>query len=336
MDLSKVVADANASMRNPNTGGVMPTVLAVTRQGVNRDDIVTGQIDDLVFPFAGAFTGKPAEGLTETVLVQTSTNSQLVEGIIASMNGAEILKDFKPSGLRYAVAVRLTGKFKTAFPDGKPAVEPPQNPDEPKPDEPKPPTADAAQLKESTTNSVVILVADTDCLADSVAFQVGNFAGYRLAKPINGNINLLLNAVDQLASDSDLIAIRSRGGLNRPFTRLQELQTRASQQWEDKLKELETLRNATQQKITELQNTKQGGAQNQLILSAEQQAELQKYQDTESDYGKQLRQVQKNLRKDTDYLETLIRILNIVAMPALVTLSGIVIYLVKRTKTAAK
>ena len=31
-----------------------------------------------------------------------------------------VLKEFKPSGTQYALAVRLTGKFKTAFPDGKP------------------------------------------------------------------------------------------------------------------------------------------------------------------------------------------------------------------------
>ena len=108
----------------------MPAVLLVTRKGVNQDDIVTGQIDSLVFPFAGAFTGKPADGLTETVLVQSSTNSELVDSITASMNGEQILKDFKATGVQYAVAVRLTGKFKTAFPEGKPAAEPPPSADE--------------------------------------------------------------------------------------------------------------------------------------------------------------------------------------------------------------
>ena len=329
MDMNKVVADANASMRNPQSGGIMPTVLLVTRKGVNEDDIVTGQIDTLVFPFAGAFTGKPAEGLTQTVLAQSSTNAELVESITAAMGGDQILKEFKGTGVHYTVALRLTGKFKTAFPEGKPA-ETPANPGEP-----KPATNDVAQLKEST-NTAVILVADSDFIADNVAFQVGNVLGMRVAQPMNGNINLLLNAVEQLSGDSDLISVRSRGGLNRPFTRLQELEAKAGQQWQDKLKELETLRTATQQKINELQASKAGGAQQQFILSAEQRAELQKYQASESDYGKQLRQVQKNLRKDTDSLETTIRVLNIGAMPALVALTGIVLSVVKRKRTAAK
>jgi ABC-type uncharacterized transport system involved in gliding motility auxiliary subunit len=329
MDLSKVVADANSSMRNPTSGGVMPTVLLVTRKGVNENDPVTGQIDTLVFPFAGAFTGKPADGLTETVLAQSSTNSELVEGITAAMGGEQILKEFKATGVRYPIALRLTGKFMTAFPNGKPAETPP-----PGQDAPKPAAADAAQLKQSS-NTAVILVADSDFLADSVAFQVGNVLGMRIVQPMNGNVNLLLNAVEQLSGDNDLIAVRSRGGLNRPFTRLQELEANAGKKWQDTLKQLEIKRNETQQKINALQAAKQGGTQ-QFILSPEQQKELQNYQSEETGYAKQLRQIQKNLRKDTDSLETNIRVLNIGGMAALVALTGIVLSVVKRKRTAAK
>jgi ABC-type uncharacterized transport system involved in gliding motility auxiliary subunit len=334
MDLTKVIADANASMRNPNNGTAMPGILLVTRQGINQDDIVTGQIDNLCFPFAGAFTGKPVDGLAETVLAQSTTNAELVESIIAGMNGADILKDFKPSGLRYAVALRLTGKFKTAFPEGKPAETPPPNPDEPPPP-PKPAEADTNQLKESPANSVVILVADSDFVADSVAFTSVNFGGYRVAQPNNGNINLVLNAVEQLAGDNDLISVRSRGGLNRPFTRLQELQEKAAKKWEAQRKDLETLRQATQQKINELQARKPGGIQ-RFIASPEQQAELEKYQAADLENRKKLHEVEKNLVKDTDSLESTIRILNIGAMAALVALTGIVLSLVKRKRTAAK
>jgi ABC-type uncharacterized transport system involved in gliding motility auxiliary subunit len=335
MDLTKVVADANDLWRDPRTGSPMPAVLMLTRKGINQDDIVTSQLDNLCLPFAGAFTGKPADGLTETVLARSSTNAELMESIVAGMNGAEILKDFKPTGLSYDIAVRLTGKFKTAFPEGKPAAQAtPPNPDEPPP-APKPAETDTNQLKESVTNSVVILVADSDCLYDSVAFSVGNFGGYRVAQPNNGNINLLLNAVDQLASDNDLIAVRSRGGLNRPFTRLQELKEKAGRQEEDKRAQLETLAKDTQQKIEALQASKPGGI-TKFIPSPEQQAELKKLEDAAADYRKQLHQVEKNLAKDTDSLESTIRILNIGAMPALVALSGIVLSLVKRKRTAAK
>jgi ABC-type uncharacterized transport system involved in gliding motility auxiliary subunit len=159
---------------------------------------------------------------------------------------------------------------------------------------------------------------------------------FRIAQPLNGNLNFLQSCVEQMAGDSDLISLRSRGSLNRPFTRLEELEARAGRQWEAKLKELQSERESTQQKINELQAGKQGSAQQQMILTPEQQKALAKYQQDEAQAGKELRQVQKNLRKDTDSLEAWIRVLNIGAMPALVALSGIVLAVVKHKRTAAK
>ncbi|HUD84295.1 MAG TPA: GldG family protein, partial [Candidatus Saccharimonadales bacterium] len=120
MDINKVAADMTFAGHNPQNGAVMPTVLLIDKDGVNSDDIVTSQIDNLVMPFAGAFTGKAADGLKETVLVHTSLESQLVEGVTASIGAEQIVKDFKSANISYDLAVRLTGKFKTAFPDGPP------------------------------------------------------------------------------------------------------------------------------------------------------------------------------------------------------------------------
>ena len=42
----------------------------------------------------------------------------------AMMGGEQIINDFRtPSGTEYALALRLSGKFKTAFPDGKPKTD---------------------------------------------------------------------------------------------------------------------------------------------------------------------------------------------------------------------
>jgi ABC-type uncharacterized transport system involved in gliding motility auxiliary subunit len=330
MDLNKVVADLNCALRNPQTGGPVPTVLVLTRKNVNEDDVVTGEIDNLEFAFAGAFTGKPADGLKETVLAQSSTNSEMVEGITASLGGDQILRDFKASDVNYPLAVRLAGKFKTAYPEGKPKAGPANK------DEPNLEPADEPQLKESPANSAVILVADSDMLADQVCVRVQDFLGYRIAQPLNGNLNLLQSCVEQMAGDSDLISLRSRGSLNRPFTRLQEMEARASREGEAKVKELEAKRDAAQQRISELQASKKGGAQQQFILSPQQQQELENFQKAAAETNKELREVHKNLRKDTDSMEAWIRVINIGAMPALVAVTGIVLSIVKRKRTAAK
>src|SRR5207302_4549890 len=66
MDVNKVAADTSFAGRNMQNGESMPTLLLVTRAGIDENDFVTSQIDNLVFPFAGAFTGTPAAGIKET------------------------------------------------------------------------------------------------------------------------------------------------------------------------------------------------------------------------------------------------------------------------------
>jgi ABC-type uncharacterized transport system involved in gliding motility auxiliary subunit len=326
MDLNKVAADMTFAGHNGQNGAVMPTVLVLTKDGINNDDIVTSQIDNLVLPFAGAFTGKPADGLKETVLLHTSPESELVEGMTATIGAEQIVKDFKPSNIDYALAVRLTGKFKTAFPNG-----PPQPGKEDKENEPP----KEAQLKESTGNGVVILVSDSDMLNDQVCVQVQEILGYRMVRPVNGNLNLVESFVEQLSGDSDLISLRSRASLDRPFTRLKEMQAKAGRQWEEKLKELEASKSETERKISELQSHKSGNEQ-RFILSPEQQKELENYQKNVADANKELKSVRKKLAKDTDALEFWTKVANIGVMPALVSVTGVVLAMVKRKRTAAK
>jgi ABC-type uncharacterized transport system involved in gliding motility auxiliary subunit len=327
MDVNKVVADMTFAGHNPQTGAVMPTVLLINKDGVNNDDIVTSQIDNLVMPFAGAFTGKPADGLKETVLIHASPESELVEGVTASIGAEQIVKDFKPANINYDLAVRLTGKFKTAFPDGPPKA---AKDDKDAADQSKEP-----QLKESKSDGVVILVGDTDMLNDQVCVQVQNFMGYRLVRPMNGNLNLVESLIEQLSGDSDLISLRSRASLNRPFTRLNEMEAKAGREWQEKLKELEAKKSETETKISQLQASK-SGAQQQFILSPEQQKELENYQKSVADVNKDLKATRKRLRQDTDSLELWTKVANIGAVPVLVAVTGIVLAVVKRKRTAAK
>jgi len=328
MDINKVAADMEFAGHNPQNDSSMPTVLVINKDGINNDDIVTGEIDNLVMPFVGAFTGKPADGLKETVLIHTSLNSELVDGITASVGADQITKDFKADNIPYALAVRLTGKFKTAFPDGPP--KPAKDDKDGATDETPGP-----QLKESAGNGAVILVADSDLLNDQVCVQVQDFMGYRLVRPMNGNLNLVQSFVEQLSGDENLISLRSRASLDRPFTRLKAMEALAGQAYQSQLKDLEDKKSETERKISELQSAKPGADQ-RLILSPEQQAELENYQKAVADMNRNLRLTSKKLRKDTDSLEFWIKVINIGSMPALVAVTGIVLAFVKRNRTAAK
>ena len=113
--------------------GPNPAVLALNENSINKDDVVTADADNLLMAFTGAFSGQPVDGLTRTVLIKSSKQSQLVDPMMAAMSAGQIQNNFASSGIEYSLAIRLTGKFKTAFPDGKP--KPAKTNAEKKPDE---------------------------------------------------------------------------------------------------------------------------------------------------------------------------------------------------------
>lgn len=122
-DTGKVVADLKYKMQLRGRSGEpqeAPAWLGLTSDAVNKDDVATSQLDNIWLPLCGAFTGTPVAGLKETVLLHSSKDSQLVEAMLANLSGENVMKEFKPSGVNYSLAIRLTGKFKTAFPDGAP------------------------------------------------------------------------------------------------------------------------------------------------------------------------------------------------------------------------
>jgi ABC-type uncharacterized transport system involved in gliding motility auxiliary subunit len=337
-DGNKVVADMNfvSRLNRGNRQESAPAVLSMTREGMNTEDVITGQIDNALIPFAGAFTGTPAEGLKQTVLLKSTKNSQLVEKMMAELSGEQTAKDFAASGKEYALAVRLTGKFKTAFPDGKPKDSAPKPEGDDKKDAEKKDAAVAtdASLKESKTDGVVILVGDSDLLFDQVSVQIQEVFGQRIVIPRNGNLNLVQNMVEQVAGDSNLIRVRSRATMNRPFTVVKQMQAQAEERYRNKIKDLEKSLSDTQARLSELQNNKESGQR--FILSPEQQAEIKKFQAKQAEVNQELRKERRNLSRDIDSLQNRMKWMNIAGMPLLVTMSGISLALLKRKKTAAK
>jgi len=308
MDVDKVVADTSFASRNTQTGDSIPTVLLVTRAGINANDLVTCQIDNLVFAFAGVFTGQPVDGLTETVLVKCSPNSALVDNLLATTASREILRDFKASNVEYPLAVRLTGKFKTAFPDG-------------------PSGSGFSELKESKRSGEVVLVSDTDMLNDNVSVRMQNVMGRMLARPINGNLNFVQSLVEELAGDDDLISSRSRASMDHPFTRVKDMEAKAGKQWEEKVRVLESQQRDMDSKIKDLQA--HGESDQSTILSPAQEQELEKYQKSVAEVSRELKEVRKNLRKDTEALEFKTKVINIGAMPLVVAFSGLGLAMVR-------
>jgi ABC-type uncharacterized transport system involved in gliding motility auxiliary subunit len=231
----------------------------------------------------------------------------LVENFNATKSGDDATKSFKPSGKPLPLAVRLTGKFKTAFPDGLVLD--------------KKPVPNTPVLKESAGENSVILVADVDLLADGAAVDVQDVLGQRVVVPSNGNLALALGMVEQFAAGDDLISLRSRAASFRPLTVVRELEAEAQKQYFGKIQTLEDELQKTTAKLQELQKAQ--GGKGQQILSAEQQAELERFRKTVAEGRLALKEVRKNLRQDAEALVYWTKLVNIALMPLLVALFGL-------------
>src|SRR5438445_11861836 len=184
MDPGKVISDVVFG----SGGGARytPTVLSLNRTAFSRDDVVTGSIETLLYAFGGAFELKPVAGLQATDLVHSSPNSMLVDNADATKSGDQATRSFKPLGKPLPLAVRLTGKFKTAFPDGLTVDKKPQ--------------PNTPALRQSAAENSVILVADVDMLADGAAVDVQEVFGRKIVVPSNGNLAFALGMVEQCAA----------------------------------------------------------------------------------------------------------------------------------------
>ena len=297
-----------------------PTVLSLNRTAFNRADVVTGSIQTLLYAFGGAFDVKPAPGLHVTDLVTSSSNSMLVDNAEATQRGDEATRHFKASGRALPLAVRLTGKFKTAFPDGLVIDKKPQ--------------PNTPALRESAAENSVILVADADMLADGAAVDVQEVFGRKIVVPSNGNLALAMGMVEQFAAGNDLVSLRSRGSSFRPLTVVRELEARAEQQYVGKIQSLQDELEKTQTKLQELQRAQGPGAgKGGEILSPEQQAEIERFRKTAAQTRLALKEVRRNLRRDAESLVFWTKVANIAVMPILVAIAGLIVALVRRRRT---
>jgi len=257
-----------------------------------------------------------------TPLVRSSDQAMLISQASVQMmpDPKALLTNYVPGKESLTIAARVSlasgAKLKTAFPEGKPAGPPEQG------QAPVPPPGDpkAGLVTESAGPLNVIVIADADFINDRFWTQRDQFFGQTAKIADNGDF--IINAVDNLSGSSDLIGIRARGTFNRPFDRVLAMQKVAEQSYRSQEKELEDKVQQAQTKITQLQSQKPAGA-GAMLLSPEQQAEIDKLRKEMAASNKELRQVRFSLRRDIDGLFNRLKFLNIVFIPALVTLGAV-------------
>jgi ABC-type uncharacterized transport system involved in gliding motility auxiliary subunit len=332
-DQSKIVADLALATRvnTPNQGVVDYPVWISFREGnFNRESVITSQLEQIIMADAGAF--EPAEGFENsfTPLLTSSQASGVVDRVTIRMAGAlDIGKSLKTDGKARVLAALISGKFDSGFPAGPPPPPPKEDKEGQKGGEEKKIERKLPHLAKGEKETSLLLVGDADFLGDRFAVRAVNFFGQTVFSPLNDNLSFILNAVEFMAGNQDLIHIRSRGQISRPFTRVAELQVSAQQKYREQEKTLSESLAQVRQRLRESESNKPEGQE--VILNPEQIQEIQQFRLEEARTRRALREVRKVLRQDIEYLGNTLLVINMLAVPLLVALLGFVA-IIRRSK----
>jgi ABC-type uncharacterized transport system involved in gliding motility auxiliary subunit len=297
-------------------------IVGFNRGSMNDKDVITSTLDSINVMSAGVLTKKADAQIAFEPLIQSSTNAALIpaQRLAFLPDSGALLDDFKATGERYTTAARISGKLKSAFPDGRPAG-----------GEGAAPTGE--HRAESAQDANIIVVADTDVLADPLWVRTQNLFGQRFAVAWANNGDFVANAVDNLSGSSDLISIRGRQSFFRPFTRVDELRRQADDQLRSKEKELDQELRDTERKLSELEAGR--GGEGSLTLSPEQEAELQRFTQERVRVRKELRDVRRSLDVEIERLGVTLKALNIMLVPALIAVGAILLAVARRRRLRA-
>lgn len=270
----------------------------------NKDDLVTGRLSRLNFASSGILDVLPDATTSVTPLAWTSEQSMRMDTLKARFlpDPKRLTAEFVAGGEQLTLAARITGPAKTAFPDGPPEGAP---------------ITPRMHLTESVEPINVIVVADTDLLADR--FWLSQDAQGRIAK-IADNGDFLVNGLDHLSGSSDLISLRARGVFARPFDRVDELRAAAEEQYRAQERALQQEIRDTQTRIAQLQTQ---ASDTTIVLPAEVERELVQLQEKLLAARRELRDVQLNLRREVEALGARVKLINTALAPSIIAIVAV-------------
>jgi ABC-type uncharacterized transport system involved in gliding motility auxiliary subunit len=292
------------------------------RDGISKTDPATADLTQVTVASAGAISKHPGADIEFTPLLSSSDSSALLPVAVVKDNPdpAKILGGFHPEGGPRVIAARVRGVLKSAFTG--------------------PPDAAAGQTRPATLPPFrattegpanLVVVADSDILADRFWVRVQDFFGQSQATPFSENGPFVANLIGTLAGGDALIGLRSRGDALRPFTLVDDMQHRAEARFRQTQQTLEAHLQDTQKQLTAL---RQGDAGAQATITPEQRAAIDTARQEIVSTRRQLRAVQLDLKRDIDRLETEFRVFDIVLVPALLAVLAIVLGLLRNRRRA--
>lgn len=300
----KIVLDRSRALQIELAGSSFnhPAMLGLGDQELNRNDAVTASLQRINVSTIGYFDLTPTAHTRLIPLLQSSADAEVLPTqrvLDASGDPTQLLQNYKPDNAHYVLAARLRGTFDSAFPER---------------------AGEKGHLAHSAPNTEVILVADTDLLSDRLWVEQQTVLGQTMMRIFANNGDFVTNLVDNLSGSSALLSIRGRSTSQRPFTRVQALRNVADQKFLQKEQELEQELADTRRRLDELQPVK---GDRSSTVTAEQRREIEQFRQRQLVINKELRDVQHQLNAEIDVLGLRLKVINIVLVPGLVVLFGL-------------
>ena len=329
-DKTKVAGD-HLYASQVNTGrGVMsfPIWMTFRSQSLNQEHPITAQLENLLFVEAGAFKKSTDSTYDFTPLLTLSDQSGFIDAFqLRFASPDQLSREMKVDGNEKALMAITTGIFSSAFPEGQPPKEKTESGDSAQGDD----TENEKTLKHPHMNTAsesnsILLFSDVDFISDQFSVQKLNFLGQSIIQPSNDNLNLMLNAAEHLSGNEALMSIRSRGRFSRPFTRLLAMQQQAQMRYQEEEKQLLSQLDEVQQRLNRLLESAGEKGQKEVILPKEVQLEIEQFREEELQTRRKLREVRKILRQDIEQLGQGLLMLNMLLVPLIVGIIGVVVY----------
>lgn len=315
--------------QDPQTGQAVnapqPLFFTTPADQLDREDLMTAWLQrGINFGLSGALTSSEREGVTFVPLVRTSGRTMRMssEEALARPSPFEVLSTWPQSGGRIeTIALRLSGAVASAFADGAPApIEPAVVEGEAAPT----PSAPAPHLAQAAAPVELVIVADTDFLADDF------YVDPRSGAPALDNASFALNAIDVLGGSDALVSLRSRAPSLRRMEMVDEMEADATRRIQRRQEELQGELAETEARLAELQQGGRGsgffagdlGAE----LTAEETAEIERFRARVLEVRGELRDVERTLRGDIGRLEALVVFINVWLAPLLVAGAGLLLF----------
>jgi len=274
-----------------------PYWLKIGRDHISGAHPVTANLNELLFAESGSID--IADATRAVPLVTTSDKTGAVARTEIEKSSPEALAAaFNAGGPRRVIGAVTTAQLESAFANGPPAT-----------------TGTARHVSASARAPAVFAVADADWLFDPFALQQSEAGGKVYARPLNDNIALLLNMVEAAAGDPRLLAIRSRGRLDRPFTRVGELMSEGRAAYQARESELVTAIAKVEAGISEVLAI--SGAKSERELPPEIRSQLGELKSRLLPYRKELRELRLQMRERVIALGRWVALINLLAGPLL-------------------